>query len=147
MVEGRPVSERGARRLFQGVRNLLVSSGERQEADLDSRLTALPGVTRPNVIAVISPKGGVGKTTNTFLLGNILAQHLRLRAVALDANPDFGTLAALAPDGLRSHRTLSDLLENWDNVRLRPRCAGTSRGCPPACTCWPPRWTPSASPT
>lgn len=99
------------------MRNVLVSSGERQEADLDSRLTALPGVTRPNVIAVISPKGGVGKTTNTFLLGKILAQHLRLRAVALDANPDFGTLAALAPDGLRSNRTLSDLLEDWDDVK------------------------------
>ena len=69
------------------------------------------------MIAVISPKGGVGKTTNTFLIGNILAQHLRLRAVALDANPDFGTLAALAPDGLRSERDLADLLANWDDVK------------------------------
>ncbi len=117
VVEGRPVSDHGPHRLFQSFRNLLVSSGEREEADLDSRLRALPGVTRPNVIAVISPKGGVGKTTNTFLVGNILAQHLRLSSVALDANPDFGTLAALAPDGLRSNRTLSDLLENWDDVK------------------------------
>jgi MinD-like ATPase involved in chromosome partitioning or flagellar assembly len=117
VIEGRPVADSGFRRLWQGIRGLLVSKGEREEADLDQRLRDLPGVTRPNVIAVISPKGGVGKTTNTFLVGNILAQHLRLRAVALDANPDFGTLAALAPDGLRSERTLSDLLANWDDVK------------------------------
>ncbi len=117
VVEGRPLPDSGLRRLRQRLRNLLVSSGERAENDLDERLKALPGVTRPNVIAVISPKGGVGKTTNTFLIGNILAQHLRLRAVALDANPDFGTLAALAPDGLRSERTLADLLANWDDVK------------------------------
>lgn len=117
VVEGKPVADSGMRRLWQSFRNLLVSSGERAENDLDERLRALPGVTRPNVIAVISPKGGVGKTTNTFLVGNILAQHLRLRAVALDANPDFGTLAALAPDSLRSERNLADLLANWDDVK------------------------------
>ena len=51
--------------------------------------------------AVVSPKGGVGKTTCTFVIGNLLADRLRLRVVAVDANPDFGTLAALAPDRLR----------------------------------------------
>jgi MinD-like ATPase involved in chromosome partitioning or flagellar assembly len=117
VVEGKPLPESGMRRLWQGLRGMLVSKGEREEADLDARLEALPGVTRPNVIAVISPKGGVGKTTNTFLIGNILARNLRLRAVALDANPDFGTLAALAPDDTRSDRTLADLLENWDDVK------------------------------
>lgn len=30
--------------------------------------------------------------------------------VAVDANPDFGTLAALAPDKVRSERSLADLL-------------------------------------
>src|SRR5207247_3974918 len=33
-----------------------------------------------------------GKTTSTFLVGNLLAGHLKLRVVAVDANPDFGTL-------------------------------------------------------
>ncbi len=117
VVEGKPLPESGMRRLWQSLRGMLVSKGEREELDLDARLDALPGVTRPNVIAVISPKGGVGKTTNTFLLGNILARNLRLRTVALDANPDFGTLAALAPDDARSDRTLADLLENWDDVK------------------------------
>ena len=71
VVEGRPLADSGLRRLWQSFRDLLVSSGERAENDLDERLKALPGVTRPNVIAVISPKGGVGKTTNTFLIGNM----------------------------------------------------------------------------
>ena len=64
-------------------------------------------MTRPNTIALISPKGGVGKTTSTFLAGNLLATHLKLRAIAVDANPDFGTLARLAPDDRRSQRARS----------------------------------------
>ena len=60
----------GCSRRFQ---RLLVSKGEREEADLEQRLRTLPGVTRPNTVALISPKGGVGKTTSTFLVGNLLA--------------------------------------------------------------------------
>src|SRR5918997_1117343 len=33
---------------------------------------------------MISPKGGVGKTTSTFLVGNLLASHLKLRTIAVD---------------------------------------------------------------
>jgi MinD-like ATPase involved in chromosome partitioning or flagellar assembly len=76
-----------------------------------------PGVTRPNTLALISPKGGVGKTTATFLVGNLLASHLNLRAIAIDANPDFGTLARLAPDGRRSPRSVVDLLEDAGRLR------------------------------
>lgn len=67
-------------------------------------------MTRPNTLAVVSPKGGVGKTTVSFALGNLLASELHLRVVALDANPDFGTLASLAADQLRTLRSLADLL-------------------------------------
>ena len=74
-------------------------------------------MTRPNTIALISPKGGVGKTTATFITGNLLAGHLKLRAIAVDANPDFGTLARLAPDDRRSERSLVDLLEDADKIR------------------------------
>src|SRR5215213_5189493 len=76
-----------------------------------------PGVTRPNVVAVVSPKGGVGKTTSAFVVGNLLSTHLKLRAVAVDANPDFGTLARLAPDDRRSDRSLAELLESADKLR------------------------------
>jgi MinD-like ATPase involved in chromosome partitioning or flagellar assembly len=99
-------------RLRRRVDAMLVSEGERQEAELDARIRGLPTVSRANVVAVISPKGGVGKTTCSFLVGNLLATHLKLRVVAVDANPDFGTLAALAPDQRRSERSLADLLSH-----------------------------------
>lgn len=45
-------------------------------------------------IAVVSVKGGVGKTSTTVCLGATLASLRTDRVVALDANPDFGTLSA-----------------------------------------------------
>ncbi|MEU9062862.1 MinD/ParA family protein [Streptomyces sp. NPDC048430] len=44
-------------------------------------------------IAVISLKGGVGKTTTTTALGAMLATERQDRVVAIDANPDAGTLS------------------------------------------------------
>src|SRR4051794_41779806 len=98
------------------VQRIFVSGAERQEAAIEQRLVTHPGVTRPNTLALISPKGGVGKTTATFLVGNLLASHLKLRVVAVDANPDFGTLARLAPDARRSARSLADLLNDADRL-------------------------------
>jgi MinD-like ATPase involved in chromosome partitioning or flagellar assembly len=49
-------------------------------------------LTRCAVIAVVSPKGGPGKTTVTALLGSLLAELRRDPVVALDANPDMGDL-------------------------------------------------------
>ncbi|WP_326826495.1 MinD/ParA family ATP-binding protein [Streptosporangium sp. NBC_01756] len=43
-------------------------------------------------IAVMSLKGGVGKTTTTVALGNTLASLRGDRVIAIDANPDRGTL-------------------------------------------------------
>jgi Mrp family chromosome partitioning ATPase len=43
-------------------------------------------------VAVMSPKGGVGKTTLTALLGSLFALLRRDRIVAIDNNPDFGAL-------------------------------------------------------
>ena len=55
------------------------------------------GVVRPQLarcatIAVVSPKGGVGKTTVTALLGTLMAHLRRDLVVAVDANPDYGSL-------------------------------------------------------
>ncbi|MFF9687746.1 MinD/ParA family protein [Streptomyces sp. NPDC014623] len=44
-------------------------------------------------IAVISLKGGVGKTTTTAAVGAMLATERQDRVVAIDANPDAGTLS------------------------------------------------------
>jgi putative peptide zinc metalloprotease protein len=116
LVDGRAARNGAWGRLRRSAERLLESEGEREEAKLEGRIRAGPGVTRANTVALISPKGGVGKTTSTFVVGNLLASHLKLRAVAVDANSDFGTLAHLAPDGLRSERSLVDLLEHVERL-------------------------------
>ena len=116
LVDGRPARNGTVGRLRRQLQRLLVSQGERKEAELERRLRTLPGVTRANTVALISPKGGVGKTTSTFLVGNLLATHLKLRVIAVDANPDFGTLARLAPDERRCERSLADLLDDAERL-------------------------------
>ena len=50
-------------------------------------------------IAVVSPKGGVGKSTVSALLGSLLAFLRRDRVVAVETNPDWGSLGRrLVPD-------------------------------------------------
>jgi MinD-like ATPase involved in chromosome partitioning or flagellar assembly len=117
LVDGRPAPNGTAGRLRRQFQRFLATEQEREEGGLERRLRAQPGVTRPNTIALISPKGGVGKTTCTFLAGNVLAGHLNVRAIAVDANPDFGTLARLAPDSRRSQRSLADLLADADRLK------------------------------
>lgn len=116
VVHGREVREGTWSRWRERFRSLMTSEGERQEQQLDQSLRAAPQGTRTNTVAVVSPKGGVGKTTCTFLLGNLLAEALNLRVVAVDANRDFGTLASLAPDEVRSGRSLADLLPHLDHI-------------------------------
>jgi putative peptide zinc metalloprotease protein len=43
-------------------------------------------------VAFVSRKGGVGKTTTCLLVGHVFASHRGDRVVAIDANPDAGTL-------------------------------------------------------
>jgi MinD-like ATPase involved in chromosome partitioning or flagellar assembly len=73
-----------------------------RETDYEERLDraiAGPRLTRCATIAIVSPKGGVGKTTLTVLLGSLLARVRRDRIVAVDTNPDFGSLGrTLTPD-------------------------------------------------
>jgi MinD-like ATPase involved in chromosome partitioning or flagellar assembly len=115
VVDGRAAGGSPAR-WRRRVQRLLVSSGEREEAELERLLGGQPSVSRANVVAVISPKGGVGKTTSAFVVGGVLADRLRLRVIAVDANPGFATLASLAPDRLRCRRSLADLLTDIEQI-------------------------------
>ena len=117
VVDGRELADNGLARVGRWLKSAATSNAEREEAELARKLADTPRITRANTVAVVSPKGGVGKTTCTFLLGNLLASHLRLRALAVDANRDFGTLAALAPDGVRVHHSLADLIAVMDRLR------------------------------
>jgi MinD-like ATPase involved in chromosome partitioning or flagellar assembly len=111
--------------------SLLVSSSERAEADLERRLRAHPGVTRPNVVAVMSPKGGVGTTTSAFVVANVLASHLKVHAIAVDASRS-GTLGRLPADSARAASSAADLLDRADRIgtaaELRPYVARLPTG-------------------
>lgn len=75
-------------------RRINLGDGKRARArkDLDRRIAApLSGGAR--FVPVLSRKGGVGKTTVTTLLGMALADARDDRVIAVDANPDRGTLA------------------------------------------------------
>jgi MinD-like ATPase involved in chromosome partitioning or flagellar assembly len=89
-----------------------------RETDYESRLDraiAAPRLTRCATIAVVSPKGGVGKTTTTVLLGSLLARVRRDRIVAVDTNPDYGSLGrTLTPDHQVFVDDLGDVLEQPD---------------------------------
>ncbi len=65
-------------------------------------------------IAVISRKGGVGKTTTTLMLGHTFAHWRGDRVVALDGNPDAGSL------GYRVRReteaTITDMLHDASRI-------------------------------
>lgn len=66
-----------------------------RSTDYSSRLVnliAAPRLARCVTIAVVSPKGGVGKTTTAALLGMLFAMIRSDRVVAVDSNPDHGTL-------------------------------------------------------
>jgi len=92
--------------------NLGPSAGELAERELVARLrTPIVGCRR---VAVISRKGGIGKTTTTVALGHTLASHRGDRVIALDANPDAGSMAFRIERQTAS--TLTQLLAEADTL-------------------------------
>ncbi|QIG41337.1 MinD/ParA family protein [Microbacterium sp. 4R-513] len=75
-------------------RRVNLGDGKRARArkELDRRISAALG-QGARFVPVLSRKGGVGKTTITTLLGMALADARDDRIIAIDANPDRGTLA------------------------------------------------------
>lgn len=87
--------------------NLGDSKRAKARKDLDRRIAApLAGGAR--FVPVLSRKGGVGKTTVTTLLGQALADARDDRVIAVDANPDRGTLAERI--SRESGKTVRDLV-------------------------------------
>ena len=92
--------------------NFGLSPADRRRADLIERArTPVVGCHR---VAVISLKGGVGKTTTTAALGAMFANLRGDRVIAVDANPDRGTLIERVPR--QSGATVRHLLEVRDRV-------------------------------
>lgn len=72
-------------------------------------------------LAVLSLKGGVGKTTTTIGIGSAFASLRGDRVIAVDANPDLGTLASRVPRQTASTvRTLlqAEHTETYSDVRM-----------------------------
>ncbi|MEK8172751.1 AAA family ATPase [Streptomyces sp. M19] len=90
-------------------------------------------------IAVISLKGGVGKTTTTTALGATLATERQDKVIAIDANPDAGTL------GRRVRRETGRRSATWSRPSRTSTATWTSGGSPlrrpPAWRSSPTTWT------
>ena len=94
--------------------NLGDSKKVRARKELAGRIAApLSGTAR--FVPVLSRKGGVGKTTVTVLLGMALAEARDDRVIAVDANPDRGTLADRVSGG--SGKSVRDLVRAKDDIR------------------------------
>lgn len=94
----------------------LINIGESARAGyrnqlLDQVKQPLPECYR---IALLSLKGGVGKTTITATMGATFAATRGDRVVAVDANPDRGTLSQKVP--LETSNTVRDLLRDLDQI-------------------------------
>src|SRR4030095_2604978 len=92
---GRAAPSRGWRRLVYRLTlrrlNPGLSRDERRERELIA--SAKRPIHRFHQVAVLTLKGGEGKTTTAVMLGHTFASVREDRVVALDATPDVGTLA------------------------------------------------------
>ncbi|WP_235561586.1 nucleotide-binding protein [Microbacterium sp. Leaf436] len=113
----RPEPEGLWRQLVYSVSGHRINLGDgrraRQRKELDRRISA-PLVGGARFVPVLSRKGGVGKTTVTSLLGMALADAREDRIIAVDANPDRGTLADRV--GSANGRTVRDLVRAHDEM-------------------------------
>ena len=95
-ARNRPAPESGFRRFFYFLTLKTVNLGDslkvRERNALDARIGA-PLSNGTKFVPVLTRKGGVGKTTVSTLLGMAMALVREDRVIAIDANPDRGTLA------------------------------------------------------
>ncbi|MFJ6159174.1 MinD/ParA family protein [Pseudarthrobacter sp. NPDC092184] len=101
-----------------GAWNLGPGPKQRQEEDLGRRISRqLQGSYST---AVLSLKGGIGKTSTTVGVGLTLAEYRGDAPCAIDANPDSGDLVERAlGEGIyqqSSPRTITDLLRNIESI-------------------------------
>ncbi|MFY2789563.1 MinD/ParA family ATP-binding protein [Rhodococcus sp. MALMAid1271] len=104
---------RGVHRLTGGVINPGESTAEERYRNQVERIRQ--PVLGDYRIAFLSLKGGVGKTTTTLGLGSTFASLRGDCVIAVDANPDFGTLGERVPRQTSS--TVRDLLAAAPNIR------------------------------
>lgn len=113
----KPPPTSGWRRLLYVLSGQLINVGESPRTIRFNDLVVQ--VNRPlqgcHRIAVLSLKGGVGKTTTTATLGATFASIRGDRVVAVDANPDRGTLNQKVP--METPATVRHLLRDADGIQ------------------------------
>ena len=116
IADGREVGDKPWQRFTGRARNLLTSPPARQEEQLDRDLQNLRvrGLARGVTLALGSIKGGVGKTTLTLSLADMLAEALRCGVIVVDADLEWGTAADSTPQEGRRGGTLTDVLRARD---------------------------------
>lgn len=115
--QAKPPPSSGWRRLLYVLSGQLINVGESPRTirynDLVMQANRpLQGCYR---IAVLSLKGGVGKTTISATLGATFASVRGDRVVAVDANPDRGTLSQKVP--LETSATVRHLLRDAEGIQ------------------------------
>lgn len=102
-----------------GVVNLGPSAKDQNEAELERRI-ARPLSGSFNT-AILSLKGGIGKTSTTVGVGMILAEYRGDHPCAIDANPDSGDLAERALGEMLYQkvkpRTITDIVRDIDHIK------------------------------
>jgi len=115
--EVKPAPSSGWRRAIYLLSGKLINVGESQR-DLH-RNDLIAHVNQPLAghyrIAVVSLKGGVGKTTITATLGSTFSSIRGDRVIAVDANPDRGTLSQKVP--LQTSATVRHLLRDAAGIQ------------------------------
>ncbi len=118
IVDGREERDTLWTRMQGNVRNLLTSPPAKEEERLDKELRQLRvrGLRRGVTVALGSIKGGVGKTTLTLALADMLADSLRCGVLVVDADLEWGTAADSTPQDGGRGGTLSDVLAARDRI-------------------------------
>ncbi|KJF22113.1 MinD/ParA family protein [Rhodococcus sp. AD45-ID] len=104
---------RGVHRATGGYVNLGESTSDQRQRALVERIEQ--PIRNDYRIALLSLKGGVGKTTVTVGLGSTFASLRGDCVVAVDANPDFGTLGQRVP--LQTRSTVRDLIASRPDIK------------------------------
>lgn len=113
----KPAPSEGWRKWLYVLSGQLINVGESPRVNRYNDLTVQ--VNRPlrgcYRIAMLSLKGGVGKTTITATLGATFASIRGDRVIAVDANPDRGTLSQKVP--LETPATVRHLLRDAEGIQ------------------------------
>jgi MinD-like ATPase involved in chromosome partitioning or flagellar assembly len=93
LMRKNPYGDRLMRRMGLGMRKVVGTTAAndiREMADLNGRL--IRPVSTCRQIAMVSVRGGAGKTTLAALIATVIAEHRNDRVLAVDAETGFGSL-------------------------------------------------------